>query len=161
MEMSMNILNRKWWSRLALGLAGTFLAIQLVPYGRDHTNPAISGEPAWDAPATRALAKQACFDCHSNETKWPAYASIAPASWLVQRDVKEGRAVLNFSEWTRPQEEANEAAEEVREGEMPPAAYTLLHPQARLNPADRDRLAQGLAKTLGVALKQEARTRDR
>jgi hypothetical protein len=77
----------------------------------------------------------------------------------VQRDVNEGRAVLNFSEWTRPQEEAKDAAEEVREGEMPPAAYTLVH--ARLNPADRDRLAQGLARTLGVAPEHEARERDR
>ena len=157
----MNVLNRKWWSRLALGLLGTFLAIQLVPYGRDHTNPPISGEPIWDASQTRALAKQACFDCHSNETEWPAYASIAPVSWLVQRDVNEGRAVLNFSEWTRPQEEAKEAAEEVREGEMPPAAYTLVHADARLNPADRDRLAQGLANTLGVGQEREARARRR
>jgi mono/diheme cytochrome c family protein len=157
----MNVLNRRWWPRIALGLLGTFLALQLVPYGRDHTNPPISGEPIWDAPQTRALAKQACFDCHSNETEWPGYASIAPASWLVQRDVNEGRAVLNFSEWTRPQEEAKEAAEEVREGEMPPAAYTLVHAHARLNPADRDRLAQGLARTLGVALEREARERHR
>jgi hypothetical protein len=157
----MNVLNRKWWSRIALGLLGMFLAIQLVPYGRDHTNPPVTGEPAWDAPETRALAKQACFDCHSNETEWPAYASIAPASWLVQRDVNEGRAVLNFSEWTRRQEEAKEAAEEVLEGEMPPAAYMLVHAHARLNAADRDRLAQGLARSLGVALEREARQRDR
>jgi hypothetical protein len=153
----MKVSNRKWWSRIVLGLLGTFLAIQLVPYGRDHTNPPVTREPTWDAPETRVLAKQACFDCHSNETEWPAYATIAPASWLVQHDVNEGRAVLNFSEWTRPQEEAKEAAEEVREGEMPPAAYTMVHAHARLNAADRDRLAQGLAKTLGAALAQEAR----
>jgi hypothetical protein len=42
-------------------------AAQLVPYGRDHTNPSIVAEPAWDSPETRALAKTACFDCHSNE----------------------------------------------------------------------------------------------
>jgi mono/diheme cytochrome c family protein len=157
----MNVFNRKWWFRISLGLLGALVAIQLVPYGRDHINPRVTGEPAWDSPQTRALAKQACFDCHSNETEWPAYASIAPASWLVQRDVNEGRAVLNFSEWTRPQEEAKEAAEEVRKGEMPPAAYTLVHAHARLKPADRDRLAQGLAKTLGVAVEQEARERHR
>jgi mono/diheme cytochrome c family protein len=157
----MSVLNRKWWSRIALGLLAAFLAIQLVPYGRDHTNPAVTGEPTWDAPETRALAKQACFDCHSNETVWPAYASIAPASWLVQHDVKEGRAVLNFSEWSRPQEEAKEASKEVVEGEMPPTAYTLVHAHARLTAADRDRLAQGLARTLGVAPEQEARERDR
>ena len=153
----MKVLNRKWWSRIALGLLGALLVIQLVPYGRDHINPAVTGEPAWDSPATRALAKQACFDCHSNETEWPAYASIAPVSWLVQHDVNEGRAVLNFSEWSRPQEEAKEAVEEVVEGEMPPAAYQLVHAHARLSAADRDQLAQGLAKSLGLAVRAEAR----
>jgi hypothetical protein len=158
-EVSMNVVNRKWWSRIALGVLGTVLAIQLVPYGRDHTNPTVTGEPTWDAPETRALARQACFDCHSNETEWPAYANIAPVSWLVQRDVNEGRALLNFSEWARPQEEAKQASGEVLEGEMPPAAYKLVHPYARLSAADRDRLAQGLARTLGVAVEQEARQR--
>ena len=161
MGVSMTVLNRKWWSRIVVGLVGAFLAIQLVPYGRDHTNPPVTGEPAWDAPETRVLARQACFDCHSNETEWPAYASVAPASWLVQRDVKDGRAVLNFSEWPRPQEEAKEASEEVLEGEMPPAAYALVHPHARLNAADRKRLAQGLARTLGVAVERDARARSR
>ena len=146
----MSVVNRKWWFRTGVGFAGMLLAIQLVPYGRQHSNPPITGEPGWDSPETRALARQACFDCHSNETEWPAYASIAPASWLVQRDVNEGRAVLNFSEWPRPQEEATEAAETVLEGEMPPRAYTLVHAHARLGAAERDRLARGLAKTLGV-----------
>jgi mono/diheme cytochrome c family protein len=154
-------LKRQLWFRIAFGLLGTFLTIQLIPYGRHHTNPPVTGEPTWNAPETRALAKQACFDCHSNETDWPAYASIAPVSWLVQRDVNEGRAVLNCSEWPRPQEQAKKASEEVREGEMPPAAYTLVHAHARLNAADRDQLAQGLANTLGVALEQEARKRHR
>jgi mono/diheme cytochrome c family protein len=154
----MDVLNRKWWFRIGVGVLGTLLAIQLAPYGRDHTNPPVTGEPTWDAPETRALAKQACFDCHSNETAWPAYASIAPVSWLVQHDVTEGRAVLNFSEWPRPQDEAKKASEEVVEGEMPPVAYTLLHAHARLNAADRDRLARGLARTLGEL---EARERHR
>jgi hypothetical protein len=73
----MDVLNRKWWSRIGFGVLGTLLAMQLVPYGRAHTNPPVTGEPTWDAPGTRALAKQACFDCHSNETEWPAYAHIA------------------------------------------------------------------------------------
>ena len=145
----MDVLNRKRVSRVLIGVLGTLLAVQLVPYGRDHTNPPVAGEPTWDAPETRALAQQACFDCHSNETQWPAYASVAPVSWLVQHDVNEGRATLNFSEWPRPQEQAKQASEEVVEGDMPPVAYTLLHAHARLNAADRDRLAKGLARTLG------------
>jgi mono/diheme cytochrome c family protein len=152
----MNVLNRRWLSRVGVGLVVAFLAIQLVPYGRDHTNPPLRSEPQWDSPTTRALARQACFDCHSNETEWPAYASIAPASWLIQHDVDEGRAVLNLSEWQRPQEEAAKASEEVLEGEMPPAAYLLMHAHARLSTADRDRLALGLARTLGASPEQEA-----
>lgn len=146
--------------RTMLATLGMVLAIQLVPYGRDQTNPPAAGEPTWDASATRALAKQACFDCHSNETAWPAYASVAPASWLVQHDVEEGRAALNFSEWSRPQKEAGEAAEVIRDGEMPPRAYTLVHAHARLSPADRERLAQGLARTVGDAAGAEAHERE-
>ena len=96
----------------------------------------------------------ACFDCHSNETVWPAYAGFAPASWLVQHDVDEGRATLNLSEWQRPQKEAAEASKTVRDGEMPPAAYRLMHATARLSAADRDRLVRGLAKTLGAAAEE-------
>jgi Haem-binding domain len=118
---------------------------------RDHVNPPTISEPKWDSPATRMLAKQACFDCHSNETEWPAYARVAPASWLIQRDVNEGRAVLNFSEWQRRQEKASDAAEEVLEREMPPLRYRLMHAHARLSAADRDRLARGLAQSLGVS----------
>ena len=157
----MNVLNRRWLFRICLALLGALLAVQVVPYGRDHANPPVTGEPNWDSPVTRALAKRACFDCHSNETEWPAYASFAPASWLVQRDVNEGRAVLNLSEWRRPQEEATEASEAVRKGEMPPAAYKLVHAHARLSAADRNRLAQGLARTLSLPLEHRAHERER
>jgi hypothetical protein len=157
----MNVFNRRWLFRFAVGLLGALLAIQLVPYGRDHSNAPVRSEPPWDSPATRDLAKQACFDCHSNETAWPAYASIAPASWLVQHDVDEGRAVLNFSEWQRPQEEATKASEELLEGEMPPTAYVLMHAHARLSAADRDRLARGLAKTLGSTPERQRHERER
>jgi hypothetical protein len=135
---------------MVLGIAALLLlAAQAVPYGNQHSNPPVTLEPRWDSPATRELASKACFDCHSNETEWPVYSRVAPVSWLIQHDVDEGRAVLNFSEWQRPQEEASEAADVLREGEMPPALYGLMHGHARLDAADRDRLASGLAKTLG------------
>lgn len=157
----MKPLIRTWWFRTVMASLVLLLAIQVVPYGRTHTNPPVTGEPAWDAPGTRELARQACFDCHSNETEWPAYASVAPMSWLVQRDVTEGRAALNFSEWPRTQEEAGEVAEVVREGAMPPAAYTLIHAHARLNAADRDRLARGLARTVGATTGENERNHER
>jgi hypothetical protein len=131
---------------LILGL----LAIQLVPYGRDHSNPPVTGEPAWDSPRTRELAVTACFDCHSNETQWPWYSNIAPISWRLQQHVDEGRARLNFSEWGSSEQETEEIAEVVREGEMPPWDYLILHPEARLGEGDQQALLDGFARTFGV-----------
>ena len=75
----------------ALAVLAVLVAIQFVPYGRAHDNPPPVQEPRWDSARTRALAEVACFTCHSNETRWPWYSHIAPASWLVQRDVEQGR----------------------------------------------------------------------
>jgi hypothetical protein len=147
-ELSMKIQSARFFVRVGVVVVLLFVAIQFVPYGRNHVNPPVGPEPTWDSPETRALAKRACFDCHSNETEWPAYSKIAPVSWLIQHDVGEGRAVLNFSEWHRPQEEAKEAAEEVLEGEMPLRMYQLMHAHARLNARDRELLARGLERTL-------------
>ena len=133
-----------------LGIGALLAAIQLVPYGRSHDNPPVVQEPRWDQPETRALAVRACFDCHSNETRWPWYTHVAPASWLVQRDVDEGREALNFSEWQRTYKEAGESAQTVDEGEMPLQTYVLIHPEARLSLAERRALSQGLAATLGT-----------
>ena len=136
---------------LALLVAGgLFLAIQLVPYGWNHTNPAVVAEPKWDTPRTRELFFRACADCHSNETKWPLYSRVAPVSWLVAKDVQEGREHLNISEWNRPQKDANEASEKLQEGEMPLPVSLPLHPEARLSPAEKAELVAGLAATLGT-----------
>jgi hypothetical protein len=134
---------------IGVGLAGGFVAIQLVPYGREHANPSVVVEPRWDRPSTRALAVRACFDCHSNESAWPWYSHVAPTSWLVQNHVDEGRRVLNFSDWSRTYEEAGESGEAVLDGTMPPRSYTLLHPEAKLSAAEKLALAEGLNATLG------------
>jgi hypothetical protein len=156
----MNIASRRFWVKAGLGLVLALIAIQFVPYGRNRVNPPIGAEPIWDSPETRALARRACFDCHSNETEWPAYARVAPVSWLVHHDVVEGRAVLNFSVWARPPKHATEAADEVLEGEMPLRLYQLLHGGARLSAADRQRLARGLAETLGRSADDMASSRE-
>ncbi len=135
----------------AFAVVSVLAAIQFIPYGRVWSNPPIIREPAWDSPATRALAKRACFDCHSNETVWPWYSRVAPVSWLVQRDVAEGRRVLNFSEWEsgrREGEKPEKIREELAEGEMPPMQYTLIHAEARLTKEEQRQLADGLAATV-------------
>lgn len=135
--------------KVALGLAALVVILQLVPYGRAHTNPPHVKEPNWDSDKTHQLAKTACFDCHSNQTRWPWYSHVAPFSWLVQHHVDDGRGHLNFSEFDRPQRDADEAAEMVEKSYMPISNYTWLHPEARLSDADRQALAEGLEKTLG------------
>jgi hypothetical protein len=139
--------SRRFFFGVALAL---FLALQFAPHGGGRVNPPTIAEPSWDSPETRALAIRACFDCHSNETVWPVYSRIAPTSWIVQRNVSEGRAALNFSEWQRRQKEADEAAEKVLDREMPPGGYQLMHSRARLTPVERERLARGLERTVAA-----------
>lgn len=134
-------------------LAIVALLIQLVPYGRNHTNPPVVREPNWDSAQTRALAQRACFDCHSNETNWNHwYVNVAPFSWLVQRDVDEGRFHMNFSNWGAAHggeeggREHDDAGEMIMSGEMPPFQYLLMHPEAKLTDAEKQQLADGLSK---------------
>ena len=136
-------------ARIVIGALVLGLAIQLVPYGHDHRNPPVTREPSWDSPETRALFFRACRDCHSNETVWPWYSSVAPVSWLVASDVGEAREKFNVSDWERKEQEGDEAAELVEEGEMPLWFYLPLHPEARLSPEDKKRLIQGLERTFG------------
>lgn len=130
----------------------SFALAQAVPYGRSHSNRPVTMEPKWDTPRTRALAARACFDCHSNLTKWRWYSNVAPASWLVQRDVDGGRGAFNFSEWNRPQDiGAGDLGEAIRGGSMPPWFYTLMHSDASLTTADKDALIRGLEATLAAS----------
>ena len=123
--------------------------IQFIPYGRNHTDPPATKEPAWNSPGTRALFRRACFDCHSNETVWPWYSHVAPVSWLVQNDVDGGRSHLNFSQWDRPQRHATDVAAQVKQGDMPLWYYLPLHPAARLTSAEKQALIDGAEKSLG------------
>jgi len=139
---------RRWMKWGFLGLVGLLVVIQVVPYGRAHDNPSVVAEPAWDSPATRDLAVRACYDCHSNETVWPWYSHVAPVSWLVARDVAEGREKLNFSQWGSA-EEADDVVETIQEGEMPPVYFELMHASARLTDAETRQLIAGLQTTIG------------
>jgi hypothetical protein len=123
--------------------------MQLIPYGRNHNNPPVVSEPNWDSQLTRELVKSTCFDCHSNETIWPWYSKIAPASWLIYRDVVEGRQRVNFSNWNSAQlGEPGELISVIREGEMPPLQYILIHASARLSTVQKDQLINGLLATI-------------
>lgn len=125
---------KKLLMTLSLVLLALLLLIQLVPVSR--ANPPV--EQDMPAPAeVKAILRTSCYDCHSNETHWELPAYVAPFSWLITRDVSEGRAELNFSTWNRGQENGEAAAEileTIAEGEMPPALYFVTHPEAKLSP---------------------------
>ena len=133
---------------LLAAVVAAFLLIQLVPYGRDHSNPPVTAEPQWDSARTEDLVRRACYDCHSNEVSWPWYSNVAPVSWLVAGHVEDGRDELNFSEWDREQE-IDEIVESVVEDSMPPGYYTITHGDARFSDAERDDLIAGLRATFG------------
>ena len=142
---------RRWLLRALVASVVLFALVQLVPYGRDHADPPVTKEIAWDSARTRELAVGACYDCHSNLTTWPWYSNVAPISWLVYGDVKGGRETLNFSEWDRPQDaDPSDIVEAARSGSMPPWQYKPTHPKSRLSQSERDELARGLEKTLAA-----------
>ena len=136
-----------------------FAGMQVAPV--DRSNPPVTIDGA--APAeVKAVLRQSCYDCHSNETNWPWYSYIAPVSWLVAKDVREGREHLNFSTWDRygPGERAEiagDAYEESAEGEMPLSIYLLTHGDTALTSDDLRILRDWAAGSTA----REGRERDR
>jgi hypothetical protein len=128
----------------------TGIAIQFIPYGKNHTNPPVAGEPQWDSPQTKELFFRVCANCHSNTTTWPWYSNIAPVSWLIQLDVDGGRKRFNVSMWNvQKKNKGYDAAEEVRADEMPPLQYKIGHPEAKLTESERAEFVKGLTATFG------------
>lgn len=120
------------------------VAVQFVPVNRANYAP-VSGI---SAPAeVRSILERSCYDCHSGATKWPWYSRVAPVSWVLARDVHEGREHLDFSRWGEYSERekvklAGEIVEETAEGGMPLGAYLLLHKNAKLDAEDLDTLSR-------------------
>jgi len=132
----------KWF--FAAVVAG-FALLQLTNPVR--TNPPVvsdlmaSNRPP---PQVAAMLHAACYDCHSSQTRWPWYSHIAPMSWLIASDVKEGREHLNLSEWPDGPERAikwlENMSDEIGSGEMPLPKYTKIHADARLTESQRKEL---------------------
>ena len=135
---------RKVLLRAGLGLFAVAVLLQLVPYGRDHTNPPVTRDAPWPGGRARELATAACYDCHGNQTRWPPQSHVAPFSWLLTRDVEQGRDEFNFSTWDSDDGEADDAAEEVADATMPPRRFVLAHPDAALSEAERQVLINAL-----------------
>lgn len=133
---------------ILIGLAVVLLAIQFIP----NELPMVTKENPDDIMKSglvdlevAQLLKTSCYSCHSNETEYPWYSHIAPASWLVKRDVVVGREELNFSTWStndmpKMLNKLEDISAEVNEGDMPMPIYTLIHPSAKLSIEQRQRI---------------------
>ena len=145
------VLARRRVCRAALLVAGA-LAVLAQFWRPDHTNPTTdpSQTLAAQLPVPRdvqTILDRSCRDCHSHDTRWPWYSHVAPASWLLARDVASGRDELNFSEWGQyDPETAGEQLEaicsQVRDRAMPLPPYRLLHSEARLTAHDVETLCR-------------------
>ena len=129
------------WAVISLAVA--FLLLQLTNPAR--VNPPVKSDLIASTPPPGPVAATliaACYDCHSDQTRWPWYSHIAPMSWLIANDVNEGRENLNLSEW--PADDAKRAArrlenmsDNIDAGNMPPQKYTAIHADARLTESQR------------------------
>ena len=135
------MLSSRGWRLTAAGAVIVLAVIQLVPVNRGNPPTGLEVEAS---PEVRQVLERACWDCHSNQTRWPWYAHVAPASWLLSYHVHEGREHINFTEWPLPgfDEQTNRELvwKQVDQGKMPPWSYRLLHPEARLNERDKELL---------------------
>ena len=137
---------------LALPIA-MFGLMQLVRYPR--TNPPVRGDLSAPAPV-KTLLRRACYGCHSNETRWPWFSAIAPASWLTHYDVAEARRRLNFSEWSdyaydpgTKEQKLKEMANMIASDAMPPWYYRAMRPNARLSDAAKAAILRWIAQERG------------
>lgn len=138
---------------ILLGVIGVFLIIQLFQI--DKTNPPVRMEEDFiqitQPPKNiENTLRTACYDCHSHETQYPWYTSVAPISWWIRHHINEGREHLNFSTWAqydadRQDHKLEEAVEMVDEEEMPLSSYTWIHKDAQLTDQQRKELAAWFA----------------
>jgi cytochrome c len=136
---------------ILLGAVAAVGSGQLHPYGDPRAEPArglgtLLQDADIPAPAKSVLIAK-CADCHSNETRWPVYARIAPGSWLIERDIVQARKHLNLSQWNelpadRQQVLAAKIVQEAKTGDMPPIQYLALHWGAKLSTDDVSALSQ-------------------
>ncbi|WP_419870005.1 heme-binding domain-containing protein [Chryseobacterium sp. CT-SW4] len=125
-----------------------FIIIQFFPI--DKTNPPLT--PGMDflkikktPPETAKLIRSSCYDCHSNESVYPWYSSIAPSSWFLKNNIDNGRKHLNFSTFAtydinRQIKKLDECVEMIEKDEMPLKSYLLMHQEAKLSPQQKKEL---------------------
>lgn len=145
------------------GLAVLFIAAQLIPNqlpAVETSNPGDIMGSGLVSQDVGILLKKSCYNCHSNETAYPWYSHVAPSSWLVARDIRAAREELNFSMWQDYDMmdklgKLDDISIEVGEGRMPLAIYTIMHPSAKLDDAQRELIVAWAETAMDVVAEEE------
>ncbi len=153
----------KRWHWLLGGTAFLLLAIQFVPNelpAVETNNPGDLIQSGVVGEDVAMLLKNSCYNCHSNESEYPWYSYVAPASWLVAKDVREAREELNFSTWKDYDMidqlgKLDDTYLEVEEGRMPMGIYTLMHPSAKLDEVQRQSIVEWAEATMDIIAEGE------
>lgn len=145
----------KRWRKIVIVVVILLVGIQFIrpapnlgsgPYAADIT------QTATVPPAVQQLLSTSCYDCHSNHTRYPWYATIQPMAWYLSHHVKEGKAELNFNEFgtyskRRQASKLKAIGGSVKDGSMPLSSYTLIHRDAKLSGEDKQLLIAWAEKT--------------
>jgi len=153
----------KRWQYILGGLVVVFIIIQFIPAdlpGATTDNPGDMIKSGLVSQDVAILLKTSCYNCHSNETKYPWYSHMAPSSWLIARDVRVAREELNFSNWqdydmSKMLGKLDDITSEVGEGRMPMKIYTLMHPAARLDDAERALIVAWAEETMDLVAEED------
>jgi hypothetical protein len=134
----------------AVSLTVLFIALQFVRPAKtnplvDHSR-ALHNQTEMNTEVATVL-QRACYDCHSNDTRWPWYSNVAPVSWFVIDHVNHGRRHLNFSNWASYDKQEKmahlqEIGDTVKLNQMPMSSYTVIHADARLSDEDKKLLGE-------------------
>lgn len=142
------------WKKTLLGFGVVFAIIQAIRPARNS-----SGQATADITKTvivpdtvMGILKSSCYDCHSNNTRYPWYVNIEPVGWLLASHVKEGKENLNFDEFgsysnRKGANKLRAIATTIKEGSMPIASYTIMHSDAKLNNGQKALLIDWATKT--------------
>lgn len=123
---------------LALIILVAFIGIQFIPTERNQSDfvPKTDFLLVHNTPENIGnLLMESCYDCHSNNTKYPWYNRVQPVAWFLEDHIIEGKKELNFSEWDeysnrRKNSKLNSIISQITDDEMPLFSYTLLHREA-------------------------------
>ncbi len=135
---------------LSVIVVAVVLAIQFIPVERNVSTvpPGQSFERTEKVPANvAAILKVSCYDCHSNNTRYPWYSELQPGAWFMAQHIKKGRDELNFDEFNnyskrRKKAKIKSVISQIEKEEMPLKSYLLLHPDAGLTPNKKKVLLQ-------------------